>query len=818
MREPIRVWRGVNNTLDPQLLEEGELVRDINMHARHGSLEKRLGFSVVQSLGFPGRYYWPALLFNFLFPDPSIPEVKTGFEGDEPFYWIGGYFLIPPYLSLTQTVPFTDNPLAQPPVFNLPPVLILPELPEEVKANVPFFLTITAFTRVGGAVATAYDGTDAVFEHQIYIEPSGVVTVLNPLVLEGGGPIVITNPVDWVFGVWRKKVKFLDEMGGNRLAVSTFIRVSIAGGGDTAKIVTDLYLHWKWNEPNVFGDQGPVLDHISTNTGEMLGTASRVASPMGNALSLSSPSNSTQLVKPTLRAAIDGDFTMTCIFRAGVQDAGTPFFFSPIAVLSLTADQTDCLIVGIVNTGVDLGKLILLELNGTGVAITSSVVVTDNAWHTFKLYRYQGTYSLEIDTVDQGNSTVTRGEEAFGYTSINTRTEGDRLQAEVDDYKIVPGAPPFSSPFNFANQLGQLRNGQTIDGIPIINAILEIPSNPTLNPPGSFSIACWLRAFEVSDSGTILSKWNVPGVTEYRLRKIGADLDFTFDSTGAGGPGGSVTYLGALPNPRAWFFVIAEFDVGAGVCRIEVNRGAATVGPPVAGSPIFAGGTPFRIGATGAPPAIDRGNFRIHGLSLHNAILTVPQKDELYNLGVPLLYTQFSAAITALSSMVSYLPLHETSTNMRLDQHGANHLVEVIVSGKVERAPGPVHTDCSPNLGNNALLPNVCMVISGMPGTGGVGHWNGFTNGTWELSPSEYQLDTVGPAQGEEWRHFGGLHLEEQDSAFLHFGFFVFQYAAMASSFSTVAVNPNFGRIRDGLFTSVVVHGVTFTWSRGVDW
>ena len=124
------------------------------------------------------------------------------------------------------------------------------------------------------------------------------------------------------------------------------------------------------------------------------------------------------------------------------------------------------------------------------------------------------------------------------------------------------------------------------------------------------------------------------------------------------------------------------------------------------------------------------------------------------------------------------------------------------------------------------------LVISGMPGTGGKGNWNGLGNGTHALNGTE-TLNDGGTSSGSHYWQYQ----TSGDYMYIKASFttstvsssvaklsYRFQTTpsnyTTGSSFSYNSVlNKNPVSINDRLLSqTAVLNGVTFTWSKGADW
>jgi hypothetical protein len=483
--EPIRFWKGVNQTFDPQLLEEGELVDGKNFHSRHGSLEKRLGFAVVEGLlDFDGKLYWPGLIFSFTAPYDVNIDPPTGFEPSvfppsPPWRWpAGGAWWFRPPTGAGEQPPTTGDPVPRIQLlFGQAETELLPVIPDCVEVDTPFFLVVAALDVKTQLIFVNYDGTGANIAHDWYLEVTGEIKNASALVREDNSPLNLNDPADWDSGIWAHRVKFSSTGGGDRLAIITTIGENKFGGGREAVECIDLYLHWKFNEiagQGEFGDiEGSIhQDSIDSNLGYLIGPSATIGLANGqtgtNTLDISSNLDYCRTFANHMRASLDGDFTWVIIFKAPLISGGAPNerdVFGLLWVGGYVEDlPTDIfnppqnlnppagLEMALVQEGVDEGKFVFHERDGGDDLFISATRLDDDLWHSVRICRdlLADEYVIWIDDAPAGTVDIPvamlRGYDAFDGVSAGSPRADQRFTGLIDDFLIIPGCVPPPDP------------------------------------------------------------------------------------------------------------------------------------------------------------------------------------------------------------------------------------------------------------------------------------------------------------------------------------------------------------------------------------
>jgi hypothetical protein len=200
------------------------------------------------------------------------------------------------------------------------------------------------------------------------------------------------------------------------------------------------------------------------------------------------------------------------------------------------------------------------------------------------------------------------------------------------------------------------------------------------------SVAGWAYLNSKSSLQGLFTKWrNSTNNREYAIYYNNTSDRFqaTLSTDGIGG-GGSPVSANTLGSPaiNTWYFIVFWHDATADTMNIEVNRGTADSIAHVGG--IFVGTSDLNLGAfnNGADSFADAreqswGYWK-------NDVLSVSEKDELYNLGDGVYYPSLSAGIKTNLSV--FYNLSETSGG-RTDSHSAVNLTDNNTVGSAAGVP-----------------------------------------------------------------------------------------------------------------------------------
>jgi hypothetical protein len=127
------------------------------------------------------------------------------------------------------------------------------------------------------------------------------------------------------------------------------------------------------------------------------------------------------------------------------------------------------------------------------------------------------------------------------------------------------------------------------------NDYIEVADAPSLDMPGSFTVAAWVRVEAGAGTGTLVSKGD-SGERTVRIRIVsGTDIEFRWDTTS--GSSRTLSATDAIADD-AWHHIVCTYDRAAGENRIYVDAELAASGSAT-GTPA-ANAAPLHIGARDA--------------------------------------------------------------------------------------------------------------------------------------------------------------------------------------------------------------------------
>ena len=123
------------------------------------------------------------------------------------------------------------------------------------------------------------------------------------------------------------------------------------------------------------------------------------------------------------------------------------------------------------------------------------------------------------------------------------------------------------------------------------NDYIEVADSPSLDMPGSFTVAAWVRMEDGASTGTLVNKGD-SGERTVRIRIVsGNDVEFRWDTTG--GSSRQVTAENAIEDD-AWHHIVCVYDQAAGENRVYVDgqlaaSSSATGTPATNSAPLHIG-------------------------------------------------------------------------------------------------------------------------------------------------------------------------------------------------------------------------------------
>jgi hypothetical protein len=223
-------------------------------------------------------------------------------------------------------------------------------------------------------------------------------------------------------------------------------------------------------------------------------------------------------------------------------------------------------------------------------------------------------------------------------------------------------------------QFAVANQGATFNGT---NAYLKHADNASLKTGNiSFTWAGWINMTSVSGAEAMAAKWDGNRTGDYALYYSSANnaMEFLVMDGVHVANGVLATNFGAL-SANTWYFITAWFDSGTGLCNISVNNGPVNSTNP--GYTPAASTQECDIGATTTGSA-NFFNGIMRCLGFWKRVLTSAEITQLYNSGIPLLYTQLPAAMQAESAttFISYWNFNETSGTRNDSRSTGNNLTD----------------------------------------------------------------------------------------------------------------------------------------------
>jgi hypothetical protein len=223
--------------------------------------------------------------------------------------------------------------------------------------------------------------------------------------------------------------------------------------------------------------------------------------------------------------------------------------------------------------------------------------------------------------------------------------------------------------FSVSNQ-GAVFNGT--------NAYLKHADNASLETGNiSFTWAGWLNLASVSGSPMMATKWDGSKTGDYALyySNINNAMEFLVMDGVHVSNGVLASNFGPF-STNTWYFVVAWFDAGTGLCNISVNNGAVNSFNP--GYTPASSTQEFDMGATTGSSPADFLDGVLQCIGFWKRTLTTAEITQLYNSGTPLLYAQLPAAMQSESAttFISYWNLNETSGTRNDSRSTGNNLTD----------------------------------------------------------------------------------------------------------------------------------------------
>jgi len=204
-----------------------------------------------------------------------------------------------------------------------------------------------------------------------------------------------------------------------------------------------------------------------------------------------------------------------------------------------------------------------------------------------------------------------------------------------------------------------------------------------------FSLAAWIK-FDALAGGdmTVFTKDSGPAA-EYYLQLEGSTNRFKWYVYGATGYGSATSVQADTfgnVSTGVWYHVVCWHDSVGNQIGISVNRSTDTASHSAGG---IDGGDTFHLGADPYAQEVDG---LIDEVGFWKKVLTANEREDLYNDGHGLAYTDFGkpddpGAELDDANLKTYWPLDEASGNA-LDSHGTNDLTET--GGTIASAAGKV--------------------------------------------------------------------------------------------------------------------------------